>query len=155
MLAGQYRSAALLLPGSRADNGPVGAVILLVIVVLLPTAAAYAILGGLRLLGWSAEGRYRRRYSRRPPAEPIERLAASLRRLRAELDATETQAGLPAKRARLTALRGAYADALADACTRLEVSPPAAGARAPQAEIYRAEAALRQRGLDVREPAAT
>jgi hypothetical protein len=50
-------------------------------------------------------------------------------------------------------LRGAYVDVLSVACERLEVSPPPGGERAPLAEIYRAEAALRQRGLDVRQPA--
>jgi hypothetical protein len=55
-------------------------------------------------------------------------------------------------------LRGAYLDALGTACRRLEVSPPVveahpASPRVNQAEIYRVEAALRQRGLDVREPA--
>ena len=54
----------------------------------------------------------------------------------------------------MQALRGAYADALAAACRRLEVSPPPGGERAPLAEIYRAEAALRERGLDVRQDAA-
>ena len=54
----------------------------------------------------------------------------------------------------MQALRGAYLDALSAACQRLDVSPPPGGDRAPLAEIYRAEAALRQRGLDVREPAA-
>jgi hypothetical protein len=49
------------------------------------------------------------------------------------------------------ALRGAYADALTAACRRLEVSPPSGGDRAPQAELYRVEAALRQRGLEVRQ----
>ncbi|HEY7880063.1 MAG TPA: hypothetical protein VID31_04420, partial [Streptosporangiaceae bacterium] len=90
----------------------------------------------------------------RPAAEPIERLTANLRRLRVQLDQTETRSGLTAKHARLTALRGAYLDALGDACARLEVCPPDGGARAPLAEIYRAEAALRERGLDVREPLA-
>ena len=55
---------------------------------------------------------------------------------------------------RLKALRGAYVDALSTACQRLEVSPPGGGDRAPLTEIYRVEAALRQRGLDVRETAA-
>jgi hypothetical protein len=58
-----------------------------------------------------------------------------------------------ARRVRLRALRGAYLDTLTTACQRLGVSPPPHGDRAPQAEIYRAEAALRQRGLDVRETA--
>ena len=51
-------------------------------------------------------------------------------------------------------MRSAYADVLADACPRMEISPPAAGQQTKQADIYRIEAALRQRGLDVREPAA-
>jgi len=129
-------------------------IIELVIVVLLPTAAGYAIIAGIRGIGWSAELRNKRRYRLGPPAEPIERLRASLCRLRAELDATETNSTVPAKNLRLKALRGAYVDALCTACERLEVSPPAGGDRAPLTEIYRVEAALRQRGLDVRETAA-
>jgi hypothetical protein len=129
-------------------------VIELVLVVLIPTAVGYALLGSVRVGNWFAQIRYRRRFHQRPVTEPLERLAASLRRLRAQLDALETTAEVSAKHARLTVLRGAYADALADACRRLEVDPPPGGARAPQAEVYRAEAALRLRGLDVREPAA-
>ncbi len=87
-------------------------------------------------------------------AEPIERLGARLCRLRAELDATETRSGVPAKNVRLKALRGAYVDVLSTACERLDVPPPPGGDRAPLTEIYRVEAALRQRGLDVREAAA-
>lgn len=129
-------------------------IIELVLVILLPTAVGYAIIGGFRGIGWSSERWYRRRHRLAAPAEPIERLGASLRRLRAELDATETRTGLTAKNMRLKALRGAYVDALSTACQRLEVSPPAGGERPPLTEIYRVEAALRQRGLDVRETAA-
>jgi hypothetical protein len=119
------------------------------IAILLPTAAGYAILGAFR--GWRllAESRHRP-----VPAESIERLGATLRRLRAELEATETRSGMTAKNHRVKALRGAYLDALSVACLRLDVSPPPGGERAALAEIYRAEAALRQRGLDVRETAA-
>ena len=120
----------------------------LILAFLLPTMAGFALLGGVRALRWAEERRCR------PPApEPIERLSANLRRLRAELEATETRSDVPAKALRLRALRGAYLDTLAVACQRLEVSPPPRGDRVPQAEIYRAEAALRQRGLDVREDA--
>ena len=130
-------------------------VIELVMVILLPTAAGYAIIGGFRGIGWSTERWRIHRQQLAPPAEPIERLGANLRRLRAELDATETRAGLTAKNLRLKALRGAYVDALCTACQRLEVSPPPSGGdRAPLTEIYRVEAALRQCGLDVRETAA-
>lgn len=132
----------------------VSSVIELVIIVLLPTAAGYAIIGGFRALGWFSESRYKRRHRLASPTEPIERLGANLRRLRAELDVTETRPGVPAKSLRLKALRGAYVDALCTACERLEVSPPPGGERAPLAEVYRVEAALRERGLDVRQPVA-
>jgi hypothetical protein len=131
-----------------------GHVIELVIIILLPTAAGYAIIGGFRGAGWAAGRWHARQHRLDPPAEPIERLGASLRRLRAELDVTETRSGIPAKNQRLKALRGAYVDALRTACERLEVSPPRGSDRAPQAEIYRVEAALRERGLDVRQPVA-
>jgi hypothetical protein len=57
----------------------------------------------------------------------------------------------------LRALRTAYVDALKDACQRLDVSLPADAQARPesvrQSDIYRMEAALRERGLDVREAA--
>jgi hypothetical protein len=129
----------------------------LVAVVMLPTAIGYGVIGAFRAARWAGNWRQ----SRLPPAEPepIERLTRDLRRLRAELEAMETRTGIPNKHLRVGALRGAYLDALGTACRRLEVSPPAieghpASPHANQAEIYRVEAALRQRGLDVREPAA-
>jgi hypothetical protein len=138
-------------PGRLADTGRVVVrVIELIAVVLLPTAAVYAFLGSFRLVRWAAE----RRSLRRPPAvEPIERIGTNLRRLRTELETAETRTDLAVKSVRVRALRGAYLDTLTTACQRLGVSPPPGGDRVPQAEIYRAEAALRQRGLDVRETA--
>jgi hypothetical protein len=126
-----------------------GKLALLAFAVLLPTLAGGAILAAVRV--------YRRldtlRRGRPQPAEPIDRLAARLRRLRAELEATENQPGGTAKRHHILALRGAYLDSLGSACQRFGVSPPAGGDQARQAEIYRAEAALREHGLDVREAA--
>ena len=119
----------------------------------LPTAAGFALVFAWRGAGWLGEARARRKAQASPP-EPVERLAADLRRLRAELEDTETRADLTAKHHRVQALRGAYLDALCAACRRLDVTPPPGGDRAPLAEIYRVEAALRQRGLDVREAAA-
>jgi hypothetical protein len=72
----------------------------------------------------------------------------------AELEDTETRAGLTAKNHRVQALRGAYLDVLAVACHRMDVPPPRGGDRARLAEIYRAEEALRHRGLHVRQPTA-
>ena len=115
----------------------------------LPTAVGFALIGAWRAARWLAEARYRARFQALPP-QPIERLEADLRRLRAELEDTETRSGLTAKHHRVQAVRGAYLDALATACRRLDISPPQGGDRASQAEIYRVEAALRQGGLEVR-----
>lgn len=144
-------AAGLAAGGREADTEKVvSRVAELIAVVLLPTAAGYLLIAGSRLLHWAGE------HHRRPAAPTViadERLAADLRRLRAELESTETRTDLPAKHIRVRAVRSAYLDALAAACERLDVSPPPGGERAPRAEIYRVEAALRQRGLDVREPA--
>jgi hypothetical protein len=115
----------------------------------MPTAVGFALIGAWRGARWLAEARYRARFQALPP-EPIERLQADLRRLRAELEDTETRSGLTAKHHRVQAVRGAYLDALAAACRRLDIGPPRGGDRASQAEIYRVEAALRQGGLEVR-----
>jgi hypothetical protein len=131
----------------------VGSAIEWVIVLLLPTAVGGAIIVGLRGMRWSSERWQTRRYQLEPQGESIERLGASLRRLRAELDAIEIRSDLPAKSVRLRAVRGAYVDVLSAACERLEVRPPRGGERAPWGEINRAEAALRQGGLDVGQPA--
>jgi hypothetical protein len=133
---------------SVADTGRVSPVVEWVITLTLMPAAGYAVIGACRAAQWLGEGR-----RMTPPPEPIDQLAADLRRLRADLEDTETQAGLTAKYHRVQALRGAYLDALSAACQRLDVAPPP-GDGAPLAEIYRVEAALRQRGLDVRKAAA-
>jgi hypothetical protein len=115
------------------------------------------VLGAVRVLRWAGQ---RRSYP--VVVEPIERLAARLRRLRVQLEDLETRPDVPHKGLRLRALRAAYVDSLITACERLEIKPPVGsqGAlprgpadRVPQAEIYRVEAALRERGLDVRETA--
>ena len=106
--------------------------------------AVYALIGGVRAARWLAEAR-----RKAPPPVPVDRLAANLRRLRAELDETETSAELTAKRHRVRSVRGAYLDTLAEACLRLGVTPPP-GDAATQADIYRTESALAARGLDVR-----
>ena len=123
-------------------------------------------LAAMPVAGWALIGAWRgacvvaaaRRQP--PPPPPLDRLEADLRRLRAELEDTETRAGLTAKNHRVQALRGAYLDVLTAACRRLDVPPPRGGDRAnpsgpaSQAEIYRAEEALRHRGLRVRQPTA-
>jgi hypothetical protein len=113
----------------------------------------------LTAVGWAAQCSVRlyrafavSRSSAAVPEEPIERLGANLCRLRRKLEAAENETLTPFKAARVQALRAAYVHVLSAACLRLEVSPPAArgNAAVPLTEIYRAEAALRQCGLDVR-----
>jgi hypothetical protein len=129
-----------------------GAVMLWVLVLFIPTLAFGGVLAGLRV--WRrADDRARQIRADRAPAEPMEQVEARLRRLRAELEAMENQPGGTAKRHRILAVRGAYLDCLTSACERFGVSPPAGGDQARQAEIYRVEAALRGHGLDVRETA--
>ena len=127
-----------------------------IVAALLPIAAVWGLIASARVVRWASDWRDSQNTAE---PEPIDRLAANLRRLRAQLEDLETRADVPAKNLRLRALRGAYADVLTTACKRLDVDPPqttgaAAGGQAYQAEIYRVEAQLRQRGLDVREPAA-
>lgn len=122
---------------------------LLAFALVLPTLAGFAIVLSVRGYRRLAEARLRE-----PPPEPVDRIAERLRRLRTELEATENSQGGTAKRHHVVAVRGAYIDTLSSACDRLGVSPPAGGDRAHQAEIYRVEAALRERGLDVRAAAA-
>ena len=92
----------------------------------------------------------------RRPAEaatmPIEKVAADLRRLRAQLEARENRPGLTGKGMRMGAVRTAYVQVLGVACAQLGVSPPKNGPHwhTPLAEIYRVEAQLREHGLDVR-----
>ena len=117
---------------------------LLALAVLLPTLTGYAILFALRAYRRAAESR-----RRPPPPEPVERLVSRLRKLRLELEATENTPRSAARLHHVRAVRGAYLDLLRMACERFDVSPPPGGDRARQADIYRAEAALRDRGLDV------
>jgi hypothetical protein len=124
----------------------------LLVAIALPIAAVYSLIGGGRLVNWIGEHQ-----THAPTPQPIERVRANLVRLRAQLEAMETRSDLPAKNLRLRALRAAYVDALSEACQRLDVSPPAGSQAHPesvkQSDIYQVEAALRERGLDVRETA--
>jgi hypothetical protein len=122
------------------------------LVVMIPTAVGYGLIYSARGIRWAAE-RWPR--PRPPEPEPIDRLTANLRRLRAQLETLETRTGVPNKHARLRALRGAYLDVLGTACQQLAVTPPRGSAQSfDQADIYRVESELRARGVDVRETAA-
>src|SRR5260370_15717924 len=136
-----YR-ARLAFLGPRADTGRVSRVVEFLFVLMLPTAAVFALIGAWRLAGWLGEARSKARFKALPP-EPVERLEADPRRLRAELEDTETRASLTAKHHRVQALRGAYTDDLSSAFRRPDLRPPLGGARAPPAAIYPPETPLR------------
>jgi hypothetical protein len=116
---------------------------------LLATAVAPALAGLAALARRVAQARADRRGRESDPAPDLTRLGADLRRLRVELEATETATGITAKQQRCRAVRAAYLDTLTTACRHLDVAPPS-GRPTPQREIYRVEADLRRRGLDVR-----
>lgn len=140
--------ACLELARGRADTEHVGTALELVAAILAPTALGCLVLGMARASRWLTE----RRRSRSVPNEPIERLGADLCRLHAQLEATENRPATPGKAVRVRAIRAAYVDALCAACRCLEVAAPTTGAEPVRlAEIYRMEADLRLRGLDVRQ----
>ena len=82
MILLRWGGAAACPARRRADNKSVLHTVELVLVILLPTAAGYALLASFGAWGRLADWRYRRRDALRPAAEPIERLTANLRRLR-------------------------------------------------------------------------
>jgi hypothetical protein len=130
----------------------VGVIVALVLMIGFPIVLGYLL--------FCDDGLLERWRNRRPMAtvEPIECLAADLRRLHTRLEVTENSPDGAGKGLKLRAIRAAYVDALGMACEQLEVSPAPRGGRSdlvPQWEVYRVEAALRQRGLDVRERAAS
>jgi hypothetical protein len=123
-----------------------------VLILLTPTLAGAALLGSLRLWRFLAG---RRRLHRSPTgavAVPLETLAAELRRLHRQLVRIEDAADMtPGRGLRVKAIRAAYGDSLLDACRALDVpNAPADPTRLTTSEIYRLEAALRDRGLDIR-----
>jgi hypothetical protein len=119
-----------------------------VLALLLPTAAMFVLIGVVR--GGRGLAELRRKA---PLPEPADDLQARLRRLRAQLEATEAAPGGTAKNHHVAAVRGAYLDTLRDACARLGVPPPPGGDRPRQAASSRAAPAVRARGSHVREPA--
>lgn len=130
--------------GQLSETGTVRIAVLLIVALLLPTAVGMLAIGTVRAARWSS------RWLARPvPVEPLDTLCANVRRLHAQLESLENQPAVPGKAVRVRALRAAYLDALGAACRRLDVAAPA-GQPVRQAEIYRVEADLRQRGLDVR-----
>src|SRR5215472_6818676 len=98
------RSRRLDFTCGRADTGRVSPVAEFLFAAALPTLAGFALIYAWRGAGWLGQARARRRAKALPP-EPLERLQADLRRLRAELENTETRSGLTAKHHRVQALR--------------------------------------------------
>jgi hypothetical protein len=122
--------------------------VLLITVLVLPTLLGLAVAGGRRL--WQM----RDRRSPQPVAmnQPIERIAADLRRLRRQRALHQAEMSRPGRHLRSRALTAAYLDVLAAACRALEVTPPRvpeSGRSASSSEIRRVETELHRRGLDV------
>ena len=125
---------------------------LLAVVLIVLLALPYLTGAVARVVRRQAELIAEQRRPAEAPQVPIEKIAADLRRLRAQLEARENRPGLTGKGMRMGAVRTAYVQVLGVACAQLEVAPPRNGPHwhTPLAEIYRVEAQLRERGLDVR-----
>ncbi|MGI8665035.1 MAG: hypothetical protein ACR2N4_03235 [Jatrophihabitans sp.] len=110
----------------------------------------------LRLTGALVRREWEQISEQRHPAGPttisIERVGGDLRRLRSQLEARENRPGSTGKGMKMGALRVAYVEVLEVACQQLDIRPPQrlGQLQTPLAEIYRVEAELRHRGLDVR-----
>jgi hypothetical protein len=122
------------------------------LILLIPTLVGAALIGGVRLYGAVSRWVRNRRAVAAGAPVPLERLAADLRRLHSQVAQVEDAADMtPGRGVRLRALRTAYADSLLTACRALDVpAPPTRAGGLTTAEIFRLEAALRDRGLDVR-----
>jgi hypothetical protein len=136
-------------PDRKGQTDEVAKVVLIVTALLMPT-----LVGALGVVIARLARLWRRRQARSArglavPPVPLERAAADVRRLRAQLERLEEQPPGPGRAMRTRALREAYGDALATACRVLEVPPPADPHRLPRSEQYRVESALRDKGLDV------
>ena len=109
---------------------------------------------GCRLVRHEWEQILESRAANRPSGPSIEKVAADLRRLRWQLEQRENQPGATGKGMKMGAVRTAYVEVLGTACRQLDVRPPerVGKLQTPLAEIYRVEAELRSRGLDVRLP---
>ena len=123
--------------------------------ILLGIVAAPTVLFRVVMLLFRAAQRYLDAH--RPPTatgHPIERITADLRRLRVQVETRENGPDKWGKGVRMRGVREAYVRALTDACRQLDVPPPRPGRNSHELwiEIYRVEAALRHRGLDVRLP---
>lgn len=104
-----------------------------------------------RVIGPLNERRAARRLATRPQGYPLERLAADLRRLRAELINDP-----PTNNVRRTALLRAYDSVLRDTCARLQIphalddTPEASPER--EFERLRAESAIQEAGVPLHVP---
>jgi hypothetical protein len=130
-------------------------VVEVVAILLIPTLVGAGLLGVVRL--WSHASRWlgNRREAAAHASLPLERLASDLRRLHGQLARVENAADMkPGRGVRVRAVRTAYGDSLLAACRALEVpDAPSEPSRLTTAETFRLEAALRDRGLDIRPPA--
>jgi hypothetical protein len=127
-------------------------VIEVVLILLVPTLVGAALIGGVRLWVRTRRWAINRRAVAAGAPVPLERLAADLRRLYQQVVRVEDAADMkPGRAVRVRALRAAYGESLLAACRALDVpDAPADGSRLRLPEVYRLEAALRERGLDIR-----
>lgn len=121
----------------------------LALVIVMPTALFWIGLQIPKVIDALRERRARRSPAE-PPAVPLEKLVADLRRLREELVYRK-----PTTNVRLTGLIDAYDDVLATTCAQLELPTELRGlpiGRDRDIERLRAEAAIQEAGIPLELP---
>ncbi|HEY3259333.1 MAG TPA: hypothetical protein VGJ95_03550 [Pseudonocardiaceae bacterium] len=118
-----------------------------VLIAFSPLVLLFAGVRLYRLFDAIMDRRAVRRRATEPQLQPVERMVADLRRLRAELVDDP-----PTNHVRRTALLMAYDSVLVDLCTQLEIPTKLAGVEAdPERELERllAESAIQEAGISL------
>lgn len=126
-----------------------GTVVKLLTILLAPTAVATVVLWTPRLVRALLHGLRRPEHDLVPVGPPVERSAASLRRLLAEHEAVRSSRDVAVRASRLAALEGALTDVALEAARALQLDVPERRGRAPlpREQLRRLLAELADAGL--------
>jgi hypothetical protein len=120
----------------------------IVALIAVPGALVYGVGEFPKFVRWLGAVVERLRPERpRPQGPPIERLAADLRRISANLDALVAAGPIPGRILRVRSTTAAYDETLLMACRALDVEPAGGSVPMSSGQRLRTEAALANAGL--------